>query len=226
MNENNTNLIYEKLRTEIICMELEPGKSISEIETAKRFNVSRTPIRDVFKRLENEGLLVIKPHIGTFVSLIDLDYITDILYMREKIEFAVIQDLTKSITKSQIVKLKITLEKQENLFNKNYSIKKLTQAFILSDNEFHKTLFSISGRANIWNYLSSLGYHYERFRMFVNMKEENIIYELLEEHKKMLEFISKKDLQNLEILFTNHLYTGVDRCTFKIYENPEYFKEV
>ena len=78
--------VYRKLREEILHLELPPGTSIGEIETAARFQTSRTPVRDAFKILEIEGLLEIKPHIGTFVSLIDLRTVSDILYMRCTLE--------------------------------------------------------------------------------------------------------------------------------------------
>ncbi|MEG0326095.1 MAG: GntR family transcriptional regulator, partial [Cellulosilyticaceae bacterium] len=58
---NTSEQIYEQLRDEIMFLEILPGEFISEMETAARFGVSRTPIRDVFKRLEYEGMLKIMP---------------------------------------------------------------------------------------------------------------------------------------------------------------------
>ena len=71
--------VYEQLKEQILHLELAPGTAISEIDTASKYHISRTPVRDVFKALEAEGLLEVKPHIGTFVSQIDLDMISDIL---------------------------------------------------------------------------------------------------------------------------------------------------
>ena len=76
----------------ILHLELPPGAAVSEIETAAMYNVSRTPVRDAFKTLELEGLLEIRPHIGTFVTQIDMDMVSDILYMREKLEYSVFSE--------------------------------------------------------------------------------------------------------------------------------------
>ena len=57
------NNVYQQLKDEILHLELPPGTAIGEIETASRFETSRTPVRDAFKLLELEGLLEIKPHI-------------------------------------------------------------------------------------------------------------------------------------------------------------------
>ena len=76
MRSNNSNeLIYYTLKNEIIFLKLKPGALISEIEMAHRFNVSRTPIRQVFSKLNEEGLIDIIPQKGSFVSLIDLKYV-------------------------------------------------------------------------------------------------------------------------------------------------------
>ena len=93
--------VYHKLREEILHLELPPGTSIGEIDTAARFKTSRTPVRDAFKILEIEGLLEIRPHIGTFVSLIDLRTVSDILYMRCTLEQSIFRELAKNLNKSQ-----------------------------------------------------------------------------------------------------------------------------
>ena len=75
--------VYKDLKEQILHLELPPGSAISEIDTAATFHVSRTPVRDAFKMLEREGLLEVRPHIGTFVSLIDLNMISR--YTKEQI---------------------------------------------------------------------------------------------------------------------------------------------
>ncbi|MDD7599104.1 MAG: GntR family transcriptional regulator, partial [Bacilli bacterium] len=68
--------IYQSISNDIITMKLKPGDMLKEIEVANKFNVSRTPIRDVFKRLEYDKLLDIHSQKGSFVSKINLEGIT------------------------------------------------------------------------------------------------------------------------------------------------------
>ena len=56
-----TDTIYQTLRQEIMLLTLAPGALVSESEVCRRFGVSRTPVREVFKRLELEGLLEVRP---------------------------------------------------------------------------------------------------------------------------------------------------------------------
>ena len=52
---------------------MRPGQTLSENEVAARLGVSRTPVREAIIRLESEGLLTVRPQIGTVVAPIDLD---------------------------------------------------------------------------------------------------------------------------------------------------------
>ena len=49
--------LYSVLRTRILTGSLRPGDAISEIQIAEELGVSRTPVREVFRRLADEGLL-------------------------------------------------------------------------------------------------------------------------------------------------------------------------
>lgn len=60
--------VYTQLKSEIVTCRLAPGKCFSEMELARRFDSSRTPVREACRRLENEGLIEIIPFRGYFVS--------------------------------------------------------------------------------------------------------------------------------------------------------------
>lgn len=141
--------VYKQLKEQILHLELPPGSAISEIDTAAKYEISRTPVRDAFKMLESEGLLEIRPHIGTFVSLIDLNMISDILYMREVLEQAVFKDLAMIYDKSQEFRIRLILQHQRELLDSGMPVEELSRAFIVSDNEFHNTLYDIAGKKNV-----------------------------------------------------------------------------
>lgn len=60
--------VIQAIRERIISGELEPGASLSEIALAEVFDVSRTPVREALKQLQAEGLVEIRPRVGTFVT--------------------------------------------------------------------------------------------------------------------------------------------------------------
>ena len=60
--------LYNDLKRQILTMELEPGSSLDETRLSEEYKISRTPLRDVFRRLAGEGYLEIVNNRGTSVS--------------------------------------------------------------------------------------------------------------------------------------------------------------
>lgn len=216
--------VYLKLREQILHLELPPGTAVSEIETAARYNVSRTPVRDAFKTLEREGLLEIRPHIGTFVTQIDLHMISDILYMRETLEQAVFKELAQNFDAEKACRLKACLQKQQELIESDLPADELSRAFILEDNDFHYALYELAGRENILLLFNTFNAQYERFRTFLNLEGKNSLQKLYREHTEIFRCIVERDYDTLEKLISNHIYKGFNTSPGAIRKHPEYFK--
>ncbi|MBP3594420.1 MAG: GntR family transcriptional regulator [Lachnospiraceae bacterium] len=215
--------VYRKLREEILHLELPPGTSIGEIETAARFQTSRTPVRDAFKILEIEGLLEIKPHIGTFVSLIDLRTVSDILYMRCTLEQSIFRELSKTLNKSQEYKICLLLQKQKELLESDIPLEEMARTFIVYDNEFHYSLYELAGRKNISLFYAAVNSQYERFRTFINLAGKNELQRLYNEHEQIWDCIVNKDLEALDECISHHLYDGFNSSMKVIRDYPDYF---
>jgi GntR family transcriptional regulator, rspAB operon transcriptional repressor len=83
--------IYADLRRRIVTVALAPGVAISEARIAERYGVSRTPVREAFKRLEEDGLLEVVPQVGSFVARIDLREVLDRHFVRETLECRIVE---------------------------------------------------------------------------------------------------------------------------------------
>ena len=218
--------IYETIRDEIMCMKLEPGQFISEIETSKRFEVSRTPIRDVFKRLEYEGFLEIRPQKGTFVTLISLEHLSELMYMREKLEIAILKDIKDHITHAQLLKLRVYLAKQKKLLEEMLDEQVLAAEFIKSDNEFHKAIFEIAQKRGIWEAMSKTRPHYHRFRMLINLQNRETIQELYEDHMNIIEYLANEGCEeDIQAVYKKHVYGGLVNISDTIEEHGVFFSE-
>lgn len=215
--------VYRKLRDEILHLELPPGASIGEIETAARFQTSRTPVRDAFKILELEGLLEIRPHIGTFISLIDLHTVSDILYMRCTLEQSIFRELSQTLNKSQEYKICLLLQRQKELLESNVPIEEMARTFIVHDNEFHYALYEMAGRKNISLFYGAVNSQYERFRTFINLGGKDELQRLYNEHEQIWNCIVNKDLKQLDECISHHLYDGFNSSMKVIRDYPDYF---
>ncbi len=215
---------YTDIREQILHLELAPGSTISEIETAAKYNISRTPVRDVFKALEAEGLLEIKPHIGTFVSLIDLDQISDILYMREVMEQALFKDLASVFDPSQAFRVQLILQEQEQIISSDLPIEEMSRAFIVADNKFHHALYELAGKKNIATFFNAINAQYERFRTFINLNGKDDLTRLYNDHVEIWNSIATQDYETLQSRISHHIYDGFNSSTLEIHKYPEYFK--
>jgi DNA-binding GntR family transcriptional regulator len=75
--------VYDQLRAWIVAGDLEPGSRLVETELAERFETSRGPVRTALKELERDGLVVVNPRRGTFVSPISAEDIDEIFTLFE-----------------------------------------------------------------------------------------------------------------------------------------------
>ena len=150
VKETKPNKVYEDLKAMILTFKLKPGEAIGEVDIAQKFGVSRTPVRDAFKRLEAEGLIEVKSHIGTYVALIDVNQISDAIFIREHIEKAVISELCQNYKISLNMRINYILKTQEKLLQNDMDPVDLAQKFLEVDNEFHRTLFEAAGRESVW----------------------------------------------------------------------------
>lgn len=93
--KNRGEQVFETLKREILDLKLEPGRMISENEICERFGVSRTPVRDALRLLQEQGFVETVPYRGTYVTLLSLDNIKQMIYMRVAVETMVLRDFLK-----------------------------------------------------------------------------------------------------------------------------------
>ena len=106
-NTSNTvnGAVYEELKRSIITLRLAPGTEMSTLEIATKLNVSRTPVREAFLRLQNEDLVEMVPQKQTIVSRINLDRVEQERFLRESLEAAAIPLVLSRYTPDMVAKL-------------------------------------------------------------------------------------------------------------------------
>ena len=76
MKESSSTLstsVFDQIKNEIIGGQLPQGSKIVETELAKKFNISRGPLREALHKLEHINLIVKKPHSNTQVVTVDFE---------------------------------------------------------------------------------------------------------------------------------------------------------
>ena len=219
-SKNSTSkTIYYKLREEIINLQLVPGVNISEKELSEKYNVSRTPVREAFVRLSQEGLLSIYPQKGTVVSLIDLSAVEEGRFLREHLERAVIKQACEEFPQEKIYALEMNLKFQK-MYMQDHDYKKLFEA----DQEFHKIIFDGCNKNRIWTTIHDMSTDFQRIRLLrllANFTWDSIYLQ----HKAIVDSIKNKTPEIAEEIMKEHLNMVIfDKDQVKE-SYPNYFKE-
>ena len=83
--------MYQQLAAEILRFEHKPGDPLSENYLCQRFSLSRTPVRSILQRLQENGLVQIIPRKGSIVTKLDFDIVHQMIYQRVAVETMVLE---------------------------------------------------------------------------------------------------------------------------------------
>ena len=106
--------IADIVRDRILKGEYEIGEKIKENQIASELKVSRTPIRDAFKQLENEGLIDYVPNRGCFAKGFTHQDVDDIYAVREALERLAVERAVERITDKEIDESNIRVTKNSS----------------------------------------------------------------------------------------------------------------
>ncbi|MEK3658351.1 GntR family transcriptional regulator [Paenibacillus sp. FSL F4-0236] len=194
------NDILNLLKHEILNLTLKPGTILSETVLSERFQISRTPLRDVLKQLSLESFIDVYPKKGNLVSYIDLESVEQMIYLRSVLEKDIIKGLCGSLTLKGIIELKKNLEEQRNAIHQEHAI----EHFFALDDAYHKTLFTLAGHEFLWEQIKFSHVHYERYRRLHTLKQEKL-EKILSEHHMILDCMTNHEPDKVDELVQHHL---------------------
>ncbi len=211
-------VIYMEVKNKILNLEYKPGQMISETEISELLNVSRTPVREVFIRLSYEKLIDIYPQKGTFVSLVDLSYVRESVYMRNLLECQIAGEIIDIGMKDLPAEIKKNIRLQKDLVENDGNI----EEFLELDNDFHKVIFKAVNHETIWDIISTTRIHYNRFRL-LTMYEPEMLNKVFLEHFDIMTKIEEGDKKGCNTLLKKHHYNGLEHADILKEKYPGYF---
>lgn len=105
---------YEVIQDAIVTLAFKPGDRLSVQRLSEQLGVSRTPVKEAFQRLEQEGLVSVVPRRGTFVSPIEVKDIDEILEARGLVEGFAARIAAMDLSEADLEEAEKTLRRQEN----------------------------------------------------------------------------------------------------------------
>lgn len=212
--------IYTILRQDILTLKITPGALLSENQVSTRFNTSRTPIRNVFAHLAREGLVTVHPKKGTYVSLIDLDLASQIIFMRTQVEYAVMSHIASNPDAQLFKALEENLQMQQEQIRQGVN----DEEFYFIDSQFHGLCMRSMRKTKLWEMIQRMDVHYSRYRRldYKAARQKHVFETLLKEHKQLYQYMKNGEPAKLKYALTAHLYGGFFRINTRFEtEYPE-----
>jgi len=209
--------VYTALRNNIMSLQLKPGTPMSTQKIAARLNVSRTPVREAFIRLQRDGLVEIFPQKETIVSRIDFSKVEQERFVRESLECANLHLLINKISNEDIKELELNLEQQKSTVNNSSN-----DELIKLDNAFHEYMFKITGQKFSWETIEKTSNHYSRIRNLTAW-DKDIMLETIKQHENIFNAVKEKNINQAEIFIKSHLHRLENQLHKLLEDYPDYF---
>ena len=194
VNENEylplRDVVFNTLRQAILRGEFKPGERLMEIQLANKLGVSRTPIREAIRMLEQEGLAVTTPRKGAEVAKMTLKDMEDVLEIRDALDELAVRIACQKISDEQLKQL----EDMKELFEKSTqtgNVKKIAEA----DVTFHDVIYEATGNPKLVTLLNNLREQVYRYRVEY-IKDPKNYPTLIAEHEAILESLKNRDVKN------------------------------
>ena len=194
-------LVFMTLRREILRGELEPGERLMEIALANRLGVSRTPVREAIRMLENEGLVVMRPRRGAQVARITRQELNDVLEIRTSLECLAIERACERMDEEDLeASRRAGLHFAELVSSGSDDLTALAEA----DVAFHDAIFEGTKNRRLLQILGNLREQMYRFRIEY-LKDPSVRRTLVMEHREIYYAVRDKDVARARLLTREHI---------------------
>jgi DNA-binding GntR family transcriptional regulator len=188
------------IREAIIRGDFKPGERLKQSDLADAMGVSRMPVREAFRKLESEGLIILEPHKGAIVKSIQVEDIEEIYILRAELEKMAVQQSVNLMTKEDIHELTRLVELMESADD--------VDDFVQFNIDFHRLLVKRCNwsRLNsfintLWNGLPQQTPHFLEGQTETSNKE----------HRKILHAILNNDKEQAAKLVSEHIKRTGDK---------------
>lgn len=204
--------MYQTLANEILRFEHKPGDLLSENYLCQRFSLSRTPVRSVLQRLQENGLVQIVPRKGSIVTRLDYDIVNQFIYERVAVESMVLRDFILSCTPADAERVRFAFSRLEEISRAFFDDPKHFKAdeFLKADLSMHEIWFKATNKRFLWERLSGPQSSYTRFCTLDIIQGSNVP-DVMRDHEEMLRMIDERSIEGIEQLMHRHLYGGIRR---------------
>ena len=213
----NADVVFEHLRDEIESLRLPPGSKISEAEIATKLGISRQPVREAFGRLDNQGLVLIRPQKATVVKKFSMQRISGSRFVRLAVELEILNKALTHWDGSLLPEMldNIALQKQA-VQSEDVDL------FHDLDFEFHRSISRAAQAEFAFESIEKSKAQVSRLCV-LSLRTRDEMAELVQDHEELVNMLGAKNSSGAFGVMRKHL-SRLDETIQKIYfEHTDYF---
>jgi DNA-binding GntR family transcriptional regulator len=191
--------IYRGLKAAVLNGDLAPGEVLNEAELARRWEVSRTPVREAIRQLEQEHLVRWSPRRGATVAGITVAGVRDLYEVREALEGLAAQLAAHRATEEEVGEL----ERLAAAIRAAHDRGDLAEAIKLDD-QLHRSLARWTGNRVLESHLGRILDRVLMGRMTVR-KDPGRVDEIVREHDRIISALRRRDAAAAEAEAAGHI---------------------
>lgn len=196
-----TALVFNEIEKFILSGELCPGEPVNEKGLAERLSVSRGPVREACRRLEQAGLVECIANRGAYVRKLNAKEAGELCDLRAALAGFSGRVLAAQITEKQISHLRRNLERMEKAAANDDA-----DEYYRLNAEFHDAIFYFAGNDRLTGLYESLGKELFLFRWRA-MHSHRDFPTSLEEHRTILDALAARDSARAGRALEDHTFT-------------------
>ncbi len=201
-----TEEIADVVRERILRGEYEIGEKIKENQIATELRVSRTPIREAFKLLENEGLIDYIPNRGCFAKGFTKQDVEDIYAVRGSLEELAVMWAVERILPEEITALEEQCDMME-FYTRKKDVKKVLEL----NSGFHDVIYASARSRFLAQVLRSYKAYLDKTRKSF-FYEQDYLESILKEHRAILDAIKEHNRERAAETMKQHLTASQQRA--------------
>ncbi|GAB2828501.1 GntR family transcriptional regulator [Actinocorallia aurea] len=194
--------VYRETKELILSGAMPPGRLISEGDVATRMDVSRTPVREAFVRLQSEDLLELIPKRGAVVTPVPLTEAADVLESRAALEAAAVRRMTaRRDDVSPLLRslAELVAEQREKVDARD------VVGFAELDARLHREIVTASGNGIAERFYATLADRQRRMNVWAILPDPGRMRTLADEHETLARHIADGDVPGFESFLRAHL---------------------
>jgi phosphonate utilization transcriptional regulator len=202
-----TALVRDEIERNIIEGVLAPGAKLNEADWAARLQVSRGPVREAFRALEQAGLVTTEKNRGVFVRVVSLAEADEIYAVRAVLEEAACRMLASSINAVQLAGLRTQIDAMRSALDAQDH-----DAYARANVAFHDGIVAAAGNGKLYETYRRLVGELSLFRRAALVVHADAMERSLAEHRAILTALASRDADHASALMHAHVNGGLQRA--------------